>query len=604
LSKKSQEELSLEETLFGSTGAAKSVARTSVHHQAADDSNTESDISVADESDIDNDEDEINFVIDTAPSEIGAASSAKQTAVSGSAVWHDEDDDQIMVDLNGSNRLKKLKTGEMTSSFVSGSQYTELLQNRYDSKKQSWATAKQTVDSDEDEDVLDPEDYLLLTEAGGLVKSTGGHRDRFLPIAPEKISMKRLVDANITEYSAKAVSCMQFHPLQPNLFLVASEDKNLRVFDLDGKKNEKVLGVHFKDLPILNAAFIGPLADEIIVTGRKPYFYCYSMSTGHVTQFQIPHKKRQELRTLEKMCVSPNRCLVVFVGHEGSIHMLDTRSKQWVWEGKMNCSARSAHFLSNSILVTSGFDAEVYHWEVVGGDREFVGAQQPRISVTCQRRMQNEDGTSSLSLTTYSPPSSSSSSSSSLSSSSASNTAAATTTSAEKNNFYCIPDTEYLCVGAMSGVASIFQRSALAGSDTEFSLMKSIMNLTTKVTSLAFHPSGQLLVIASNEKKDQLKLVHLPSGSVYMNWPKVIALTKEQVSNEPGRRSSPLHRVTCVQFSPDGSRLAIGNGRGRVLLYQVNHFTDYHERRYLEIQAKKQRNKMQRRQQDNEEEIR
>lgn len=106
------------------------------------------------------------------------------------------------------------------------------------------------------------------------------------------------------------------------------------------------------------------------------------------------------------------------------------------------------------------------------------------------------------------------------------------------------------------------------------------------------------------QKKDQLKLVHLPSGSVYMNWPKVIALTKGQVSNEPGRRSSPLHRVTCVQFSPDGSRLAIGNGRGRVLLYQVNHFTDYHERRYLEIQAKKQRNKMQRRQQDNEEEIR
>lgn len=58
--KKSQEELSLEETLFGSTGVANSVARTSVHHQAADDSNTESDISVADESDIDNDEDEIN----------------------------------------------------------------------------------------------------------------------------------------------------------------------------------------------------------------------------------------------------------------------------------------------------------------------------------------------------------------------------------------------------------------------------------------------------------------------------------------------------------------------------------------------------------------
>lgn len=85
-----------------------------------------------------------------------------------------------------------------------------------------------------------------------------------------------------------------------------------------------------------------------------------------------------------------------------------------------------------------------------------------------------------------------------------------------------------------------------------------------------------------------------------MNWPKVIALTKGQLSNDPGRRSSPLHRVTCVQFSPDGSRLAIGNGRGRVLLYQLNHFTDYHERRYQEIRAKKQQRKIRRTQQDSE----
>jgi hypothetical protein len=55
LSKKSREELSLEETLFGSTGAVKLV-----HGPTIEDRNTESDISVADENDIDNDEDEIN----------------------------------------------------------------------------------------------------------------------------------------------------------------------------------------------------------------------------------------------------------------------------------------------------------------------------------------------------------------------------------------------------------------------------------------------------------------------------------------------------------------------------------------------------------------
>ncbi len=62
LSKKSQEELLLEEALFGSTAAAKASQFASVpkqHHLSVDDSNTESDISVADESDVE-EEDEIN----------------------------------------------------------------------------------------------------------------------------------------------------------------------------------------------------------------------------------------------------------------------------------------------------------------------------------------------------------------------------------------------------------------------------------------------------------------------------------------------------------------------------------------------------------------
>ncbi len=73
----------------------------------------------------------LQFVIDTAPSAISEPVSKKST-VPGGAVWHDEDDEELVVDLNGSNRLKKLKTGEMTSTFVSGTQYSALLQNRYE----------------------------------------------------------------------------------------------------------------------------------------------------------------------------------------------------------------------------------------------------------------------------------------------------------------------------------------------------------------------------------------------------------------------------------------------------------------------------------------
>jgi U3 small nucleolar RNA-associated protein 18 len=41
------------------------------------------------------------------------------------------------------------------------------------------------------------------------------------------------------------------------------------------------------------------------------------------------------------------------------------------------------------------------------------------------------------------------------------------------------------------------------------------------------------------------------------------------VSNWPTART-PLHYVTALSFSPGGGYLAIGNDRGRALLYRLN----------------------------------
>lgn len=68
-------------------------------------------------------------MIDTAPNAQQEPVSSKPKA--GGAVWQDEDDDELVVDLNQTNRLKKLKTSEHTSSFVTGSQLSGLLKSRY-----------------------------------------------------------------------------------------------------------------------------------------------------------------------------------------------------------------------------------------------------------------------------------------------------------------------------------------------------------------------------------------------------------------------------------------------------------------------------------------
>jgi U3 small nucleolar RNA-associated protein 18 len=87
---------------------------------------------------------------------------------------------------------------------------------------------------------------------------------------------------------------------------------------------------------------------------------------------------------------------------------------------------------------------------------------------------------------------------------------------------------------------------------------KSFMQLRTPVSTLAFHPSGELLVTASKDEKDQMRLLHVGSGSAFGNWP---------------TPRTPLRRVQAVAFSPSGAYMVAGNNAGRVLLWRLNHYS-------------------------------
>lgn len=64
----------------------------------------------------------------------------------------------------------------------------------------------------------------------------------------------RLKDANIEARSDAVVRAVQFHRAG-ELLLTAGLDKTVRLFHVDGKKNEKVHSVFFEDLPIYSAFF-------------------------------------------------------------------------------------------------------------------------------------------------------------------------------------------------------------------------------------------------------------------------------------------------------------------------------------------------------------
>lgn len=112
-------------------------------------------------------------------------------------------------------------------------------------------------------------------------------------------------------------------------------------------------------------------------------------------------------------------------------------------------------------------------------------------------------------------------------------------------------------------------------------VVKTIENLTTSISSMKFNFDAQLLALASKEKKDAVKLVsqvallfypttisnktdsprllqvHVPSLTTYSNWP---------------TSSTPLGHVTALDFSPKSEYVAMGNTRGKVLLYHLRHY--------------------------------
>jgi U3 small nucleolar RNA-associated protein 18 len=193
-----------------------------------------------------------------------------------------------------------------------------------------------------------------------------------------------------------------------------------------------------------------------------------------------------ETTTLEHMSISPEGNRLGFIGNHGYIYIADAHSKQWIVDLKINSSLRSMSFLNDHTCITSGYDSTVYLWDIRYNNGKCFG------------KFSHEDGQATSFLSSYLPAAQSSSSSSSSSGGVA------------NDKFYSLP-TPYLSVGSISGVNSIYEglydndsgyyqfcASAGTGMTPTPKPFKSIMNLSTRITSSVFHPSGQILAISSN----------------------------------------------------------------------------------------------------------
>jgi U3 small nucleolar RNA-associated protein 18 len=109
---------------------------------------------------------------------------------------------------------------------------------------------------------------------------------------------------------------------------------------------------------------------------------------------------------------------------------------------------------------------------------------------------------------------------------------------------------QHLAVGAESGVVNLYSHCSTKP-------MKSIMNLSTSADTVKFNHDGQVLCMTSKREKHSLKVLHVPTATVFSNWP---------------TSKTPLNYVWSVDFSPQSKFLAIGNDKGKCLLYKLQHY--------------------------------
>lgn len=207
-------------------------------------------------------------------------------------------------------------------------------------------------------------------------------------------------------------------------------------------------------------------------------------------------------KSLESSFASPNGRTIAFCGNDGFIPLFDIHNKSITKTVKMNGSVRAICFQGEHELLTSGSDGDVYRWDLRGASRIPL------------ERFSNQDGsiTSSLAVSGRT-----------------------------------------LAVGSESGVVNLF--SEVRGRSKE--PLKSILNIRTPINRVAFNSDGNMLAMSSRKERDSLKIVHIPTQTVFSNWP---------TSN------TPLNYVWSTSFSPGSKFLAIGNDKGKCLLYKLTHY--------------------------------
>lgn len=511
---KDEEELALEKLVFGdSAGFEANLRKIENLYDSSDDDvvgGSESDHS-DDDKDSDGDGD-MFFIDNEGNGDIpDLESNSDEDIDDNEAAWHDSDDERAAVSVVN-DRAKKLRRSH-DETALSGPTYVARLRAQFEKiyPRPEWVDSLESEDIEETESTEDEQPESTARPLDDLLNSTNTYvktKQALLP--PTRLLVTRLKDANIARRAQGPVLCLSFHTLHP-LLLTGGMDKSLRVFYIDGKSNPLVSLVFLKDIPVRTCHFLPtPLASVVYAAGRRRYMARWNAATGEYDVVLRLSGQEPFQRSFEYFKMSPLGSYVALLGSNGYINLVSCATAQLARALKVDGYLADYAFTADEkTLIAVNFAGEVWEFDLTADD----------VHVT--RRWADS--------------------------------AAVSVTHVALGG----PDDRWLAIGTKSGVVNIFDRLLMDKNDPAPTPLRSVGNLVTNISHLVFSPDGQILCILSKQTRDALKLVHLPTATVFANWP---------------TSATPLGRPTYAAFSPNGQMLAIANDAGKVTLWRLNHY--------------------------------
>uniref|UniRef100_A0A3P9P980 U3 small nucleolar RNA-associated protein 18 homolog n=1 Tax=Poecilia reticulata TaxID=8081 RepID=A0A3P9P980_POERE len=422
------------------------------------------------------------------------------------AAWVDEDDElEEEVDMKHRYRRNLMK-GD-AESVLSKQRLQQRMKEQFQKSMggtPSWAQSsdqkkKKALDEEEEEE---EEEDDLLRRTGNFVASSES-----LPCGV--LRMKKCLHANSARPSADRLTSVQFHP-SAQVVMTAGLDQSVSLFQVDGKTNPKIQSVHLERFPVHQARFSRDGRTVIATSLRNKMFYLYDMMEGRVAPVRSVRGLGLSEARVKDFSVCPDGGALLLTGTNGYLHMLTLKTNEIVRSMKINGDVSGVAFCpdGSKAFVTSE-EGEVFVWDVRSG--------------RCLSRFMDDGCVKGTAIAAS-------------------------------------PDGRYLACGSQAGVVNVYSQEACLNS-TNPKPLRAVMNLLTSATSLTFNPTSEILAVASRVEDEAVRLVHLPSLTVFSNFP----VASRKVA----------HRVSCLDFSPHSGFFSLANNKGHAPLFRLLHYKDF-----------------------------